>query len=64
MTDYLKRFEQDRVKAAEHYAEARKLEAQRNYDGAIKSYEQSLQFYDDEIVKAAYFKLLATIGPR
>jgi tetratricopeptide (TPR) repeat protein len=55
--------EENRAKAATFYLQARELEAQRDYDGAIKSYVKSLRLYDDPLVKAAYFKLLATIGP-
>jgi len=63
MTDYPTNSEENRIKAAELYAQACELEAQRDYDGAINSYMQSLRLYDDPLVKAAYFKLLATIGP-
>lgn len=55
--------EQNRNKAAELYAAARKLEVQGDYDAAMRHYEQSLQLYEDESVKAAYARLLATIGP-
>lgn len=55
--------EQNRNKAAELYAAARKLEVQGDYDAAIRHYEQSLQLYDDESVKEAFDRLLATIGP-
>ncbi len=63
MTDRQNSFEEDRIKAAELYAVARKLEVERDYDGAIRNYEQSLQLYEEEEVKTAYFELLATIGP-
>jgi hypothetical protein len=63
MTDHPTSSEENRLKAAELYETARKLEAERDYKGARKSYEQSLRLCDDPQVKAAYFKLLATIGP-
>jgi tetratricopeptide (TPR) repeat protein len=63
MTKYSTNSEENRTKAATLYVQARELEAQRDYDGAIKSYVKSLRLYDDLLVKAAYFKLLATIGP-
>jgi hypothetical protein len=52
-----------RNKAAELYTEARELELRRDYAGARKCYEQSLALHEDEKVRAAYLKLLATIGP-
>ena len=55
--------EADRAKAKELYAMARKMEEQRDYEAAREYYRQSLALYEDEIVKAAYFNLLATIGP-
>lgn len=54
---------ENRNKAAGLYAQARELELQRDYAGARKCYEQSLQLYEDEKVRAAYLRLLATIGP-
>ena len=63
MTDQPVHSEEDRIRAAELYAEARKLEAQRDYDGAIRSYAQSLQLCEDPLVEAAYLKLLSTVGP-
>ena len=56
MTEGPENPEEGRIKAAELYAEARKLEAKRDYEGAIRSYEKSLQHYDDENVRAAYFR--------
>jgi tetratricopeptide (TPR) repeat protein len=56
--------EEKRKKAAELYAEALEREAQGDYEGAIESYRQSLQLYEDETVKAAFFKLVATVGPQ
>jgi rubrerythrin len=53
----------DRNKAAELYAQARELELGRDYAGARRCYEQSLKLYEDEEVRAAYLRLLATIGP-
>jgi hypothetical protein len=55
--------EQDRIKAAELFVMARKLEAERDYRKARESYEESLRLCEDETVRAAYLKLLATIGP-
>ncbi|MCD4848207.1 MAG: hypothetical protein K8R76_08455, partial [Candidatus Aegiribacteria sp.] len=53
----------DQVKAMEFYSMARKLEEQRDYETALEYYRQSLVLYEDETVRAAYFNLLATIGP-
>jgi hypothetical protein len=58
-----KRAKQDRRKAADLFAEARRLEAERDYRGARKSYERSLRLYEDKTVREAYLKLLATVGP-
>lgn len=55
--------EADRVKAMELYSVARTLEEQRDYETAIEYYRQSLALHEDETVRAAYFNLLATIGP-
>lgn len=55
--------EENRGKAADLYAEGCRLEALRDYAGALKCCEESLRLCDDEAVRAAYFKLLATIGP-
>jgi hypothetical protein len=63
MTDPATNSEENRIKAAELYEEGRKLEAQQDYIGAMKSYEQSLNLYEDPLVETAYFKMLATIGP-
>ncbi len=63
MTDYPTNSEENRIKAADLYTRARELEMQRDYDGAIDCYVQSLRLYDDPQAKAAYFKLLAMIGP-
>jgi hypothetical protein len=54
---------ENRNKAAELYAQARELESRRDYVGARKCYEQSLALHEDEKVRAAYLRLLATIGP-
>lgn len=63
MTDGQTGSEEYRIKAAELYEEGLKLEEQRKYRGALKCYEQSLRLYEDELVKDAYFRMLATIGP-
>ena len=55
--------EEDRVKAAELFTLARKLEAQRDYRRAREHYEESLRLREDETVRATYLKLLAIIGP-
>lgn len=53
----------EKRKAVELYAVARKLEAQGDYDGAVSHYEQSLRLHENETVREAYARLLATIGP-
>lgn len=63
MVDQPKNAKAKRVKAKELYALARKMEEQGDYDAAREYYLQSLALYEDETVKKAYFKLLATIGP-
>lgn len=55
--------EDEKRKAAELYAAARKLEAQGDYDAAVSNYEQSLLLHENETVRKAYARLLATIGP-
>ncbi len=55
---------EDRNRAAKLYAEARELELRRDYEGARKCYEQSLQLHEDENVRAAYLRLLSAIGPQ
>lgn len=50
-------------RAADLYAEARKLEAQGKYYEARRAYEESLAMHEDEAVRDAYLQLLATIGP-
>lgn len=64
MTKRSKNSEKNRAKAAELYERALKLEAQRDYNGAIESYVQSLELYEDPVVEAAYFKLLSMVGPK
>lgn len=56
-------FEQGRERAAALYATAREREALCDYRGARLRYEESLRLYEDPIVRDAYLKLLATIGP-
>lgn len=55
--------EPDRIKAAELFSRARKLEKQRDYVGARKHYEQSLQLHEDDEVRNAYLRLLSALGP-
>ncbi len=55
--------EADRVKAMKLYSMALRLEEQRDYETAMEYYRQSLALHEDETVRAAYFNLLATIGP-
>lgn len=54
---------ENRRQAAELYAQARELEMRRDYVGARNCYEQSLRLCEDKKVRAAYLRLLATIGP-
>ena len=63
MADQPKITKGTRAKAKELYAKARKMEKQGDDDAAREYYLQSLALYEDETVKEAYFKLLATIGP-
>jgi hypothetical protein len=51
------------ARAADLYAEARKLEAQGKYHDARRAYEESLAIHEDEAVREAYLQLMATIGP-
>jgi hypothetical protein len=55
--------ERDRIKAAELFSQARKLEKQRDYTGAQKLYKKSLQLHEDDEVRNAYLKLLSALGP-
>jgi hypothetical protein len=43
---------------------ARELHAQHKYHQARPLYEQSLELCEDSEVRAAYRKLMATIGPK
>lgn len=54
----------EHIKAAGLYEKGRKLVLQRDYDGAIRCYRESLALHEDETVKAEYFDLLATRGPK
>lgn len=58
-----RRTEQDRRKAAELFAQARRQEAQRDYRGARDSCKESLRLYEDKAVRAAYLELLVILGP-
>jgi hypothetical protein len=53
----------DRRRAAELYAEARRLHAEQDYYAAVEPYEESLRLHEDEEVREAYRRLMATIGP-
>ncbi len=64
MSDQLTNAKTDRLKAAELYVLGRKLEAQEDYEAAFLCYGQSLELYEDETVKAAYFHVLSAIGPK
>jgi hypothetical protein len=44
--------------------QARELHAQHEYHEARPLYEQSLELCEDSEVRAAYRKLMATIGPK
>ncbi len=63
MTNTPESSERDPGRAAELYALAQEQEARREYDGALKSYAASLRLCDDEKVRAAYFRLMAIVGP-
>ena len=52
-----------RIAAVELYKKALKLEEQKDYFGAKKYYEQSLELYNIEEVQTSYLRLLAIIGP-
>ena len=55
--------EADRRRAAELYAEARRLHEAKDYYAACELYEESLRLHEDEEVRQAYARLMATIGP-
>ena len=55
--------EDDRARAAELAVEARALHAGKDYYAARVRYEESLRLYEDEVVRADYQRLMATIGP-
>lgn len=54
---------EDRAKAAELYARALELQAQKDYRGARACFQESLALYEDEEVFAAYRHLMSAIGP-
>jgi hypothetical protein len=54
----------DLERATELADRARELHAQKAYYEARELYEQSLELRDDASVRAAYHKLMATIGPK
>ena len=53
----------DRERAAELYAEARRLHGEQDYFAARGRYEESLRVHEDAEVREAYLRLMATIGP-
>jgi hypothetical protein len=53
----------DRERAAELYAEARRLHGEKDYYAARERYQESLRLHEDEEVREAYARLMATIGP-
>jgi hypothetical protein len=53
----------DRARAAELYAEARRLHEEKDYYAARERYQESLALQEDEEVREAYMRLMATIGP-
>ena len=55
--------EADRRRAADLYAEACRLHAEKDYYAAQERYEESLSLHEDEEVREAYNRLMATIGP-
>ena len=55
--------EHSRIEAARLFEHAKELAARGAYDEARKRYECSLRLCEDPIVREAYFKFLATIGP-
>jgi outer membrane protein assembly factor BamD (BamD/ComL family) len=55
--------DEDRRRAAELYAEARKAHEQGRYSEARPLYEQSLRLHRDEEVEHWYHRLMATLGP-
>jgi hypothetical protein len=53
----------DRQRAAELYAQARRLHEEKDYYAARERYQESLRLYEDPEVREAYTRLMATIGP-
>ena len=53
----------DSERAAELYAEARRLHQEKDYFAARERYQESLRLHEDEQVREAYTRLMATIGP-
>lgn len=53
----------DRERAAELYAQARRLHEEKDYYAARERYQESLRLHEDEEVREAYMRLMATIGP-
>jgi hypothetical protein len=55
--------QEDRDKAAELAARARELHERKEYYEARPLYQESLRLHEDEDVRRAYSRLMATIGP-
>ncbi len=53
----------DRERAAELYAEARRLHGEKDYYAARERYQESLRLHEDDEVREAYTRLMATLGP-
>jgi hypothetical protein len=53
----------DRERAAELYAQARRLHQEKDYYAARERYQESLRLHEDEEAREAYMRLMATIGP-
>lgn len=64
MSDQPSDRKQNRDRALALYDQARALEQQGDYHAARVRYEESLRLHEDAAVRAAYSKLLATIGPK
>ena len=55
--------EADRRRAAELHTKARQLHSADDYYAPCELYEESLRLHEDEEVRQAYARLMATIGP-
>ncbi len=63
MTDQPPVEQHNRIEAKKLFESAQEHAARGDFDGAKKLYERSLFLCEDSIVRDAYLKLLATIGP-